>query len=177
MIRKNALKIHVYVATFLAPIMLMIAISGGLYLLGFKGNVTQTKIELNNPAFDITADDLEQQVRTLFSNNNIDADFEYIKQSGSTLYTRPTSKLHYMIKATDSSVSLTKVEPDLVKSIVELHKGHGPTAFKTLQKVTAAGLIIILITGMLIGVLNRKNRKTALISIAAGSLVFIVLAM
>ena len=45
MLRQNAAKIHLYVATFLAPIILMISISGGLYLFGFKGSTENTIIK------------------------------------------------------------------------------------------------------------------------------------
>ncbi len=177
MTRKLASQIHLYLAMFLAPIMLMIAISGGLYLFGFKGDTVKTDINVNQPVLLNLADaNLEQQVRDLLTQHGQDSEFEYIKQGGNTLYTRPTSTTHFMINLNEQEVTLTKVEPDLVKSLVELHKGHGPLAFKTLQKVTAIGLIVLLITGVIMALYNRRMKMNASISFTAGCLVFFWLA-
>ena len=42
--RKLLITIHMYLAAFFAPAVLLVAISGGLYLIGVKGEVEQETI-------------------------------------------------------------------------------------------------------------------------------------
>ena len=56
----------------------------------------------------------------------------------------------------------------LVKQLVELHKGHGPGLFKTLQKIMAVGLVIILLSGFWLGVSSEALRAPTLITTIAG---------
>ena len=46
--RKLLITIHMYLAAFFTPAVLLVAISGGLYLAGFKGDVEQKTIFSNN---------------------------------------------------------------------------------------------------------------------------------
>ena len=71
---------------------------------------------------------------------------------------------------------LTRNEPDLQKRLIELHKGHGPTAFKTLQKVMAVGLLAIVSTGFWLGLSAVGLRARMAAMSGAGLLLFIVLA-
>ena len=73
-------------------------------------------------------------------------------------------------------MQVTRNEPDLQKRLIELHKGHGPTAFKTLQKVMAAGLLVVVSTGFWLGLSAVGLRAHMAITSAAGLLLFIVLA-
>lgn len=178
MTRKLAAQIHLYIAMFLAPIMLMIAVSGGLYLFGIKGDVTKTNIPVaSNVKLDFSGQNLEQQVKDLLSQANQDDNFEYLKQGGGTIYTRPTSKTSFQISTKNDVIILTKIEPNAVKSIVELHKGHGPLAFKTLQKITAIGLVVLLISGIIMALYNRRSRNTAALTFAAGGFFALLLAL
>ena len=94
--RKLWIKIHLYVAAFFAPMILVMATSGGLYLLGVKGTVASTPVEISSPSvLSIDSSTLEEDVRQVLGANNIEHDFEYIKVSGTSLFTRPTSRIHY----------------------------------------------------------------------------------
>lgn len=55
------------------------------------------------------------------------------------MITKPTSTTWYEVNTSDLQPVVTRNEPDLVKQLVELHKGHGPLPFKDLQKVMAVG--------------------------------------
>ena len=37
------------------------------------------------------------------------------------------------------------------KRLIELRKGHGPMVFRTLQKLVAAGLVVVVGTGFFLG--------------------------
>ena len=169
--------LHLCVAAFLAPVVLLMAVSGGLYLLGIKGKVTEIPVDLApGAALDLAAADLEGAVRQLLADAGIEHRFEYLKREEGKLVTRPTSRLHYVLRVEQDGVRATRSEPNLQKRLIELHKGHGPLAFKTLQKFLAAGLLVIISTGFFLGLSASGLRvRMALIS-GAGLLVFLLLA-
>ena len=169
--------LHLCAAAFLAPVVLLMAISGGLYLLGVKGKAKAIPVELAPDAsLDLAAPDLKAAVRQLLADAGIEHRFEYLKQEDSTLTTRPTSRVHYVVHVGQDGVRVTRNEPNVQKRLIELHKGHGPTAFKTLQKVMALGLLVIVITGFWLGLSDMWLRVRTVAISAAGLLLFIVLA-
>lgn len=176
MSRKTLVTIHLYLAAFFAPIMLLMAVSGGLYLLGIKGSVEKGETVFIAGA-QINADgDKVEQVKNILEQAGLDADFEYLKDRGSMMQTRPTSRDYYEIEPTPGGMKITPASPDLVASMMELHKGHGPGLFRILEQITALGLILILISGLIIG-LKSPLLKTPTIGLtAAGILVFVILA-
>tara|TARA_R110002072_G_scaffold113986_2_gene243831 strand:+ start:1236 stop:1709 length:474 start_codon:yes stop_codon:yes gene_type:complete len=156
----------------------MIAVSGGLYLFDQKGETVATKVAVpEGLTIDLTSSTLESEVRALFLDAGIEHDFEYIRSSGTTLVTRPTSRTYYEIKVASSALSVTRHEPDLIKSIVELHKGHGPTLYKRFQQFAAAGLIFVLLSGLWLGVSAKGLRKQTLAAVGVGLVVFATLAL
>ena len=162
-------KIHLYLASFFLSFLLLMAISGGLYLNGIKGNVETSPVEITNPVrIDPGSPDLKQDIDGLLQANGIVHNFEYVKVSGSSLITRPTSRDYYMIDVSSGVPAVTLNEPDLVKRLVELHKGHGPGLFKTLQKIMAPGLVLILLSGFWLGVSSEPLRTPTLITASAG---------
>ncbi len=174
--RKLLINIHLYLATFFAPCVLLVAISGGLYLVGVKGSVETTAVYTGPAAIDSSADDLKEQVDTLLATAGVaDFDYEYVKVKGNTLYTRPTSREHYIINLSEGAAEVQFAEPSLQKRMIELHMGHGPGAFKTLQQAFALGLLLIFLSGLWLGLASVQLRRGSLITVAAGSLVFAVL--
>ena len=170
------IKIHLYVAAFFLPMLLAMAASGGLYLLGIKGSVESTPVSLSVTKI-ISADSktLGSDVRELLNANGIDHNFEYVKVSGGTLTTRPTSSDYYQIRTRDDALEVTLNRPDVIKTLGELHKGHGPLFFKDLQKLMAVGLLIVLLSGFWLGASSRALRVPTLLTSIAGLLVFLVL--
>ena len=146
------IKIHLYVAAFFLPMLLAMAVSGGLYLLGVKGSVDSTPVSLSaTKALFADSRTLDRDVRELLNANGIAHDFEYIKVSGNKVITRPTSTNYYEFIIHEDEAQATLNRPDLIKSLVELHKGHGPLFFKDLQKLMALGLLIVLLSGFWLG--------------------------
>lgn len=176
MSRSVLINIHLYLAALFAPIVLMLAFSGGLYLLGVKGSVNTTDVPLPaDTRLDFNSSSLQDDVQALLSNAGVSHDFEYIKRKGSVLYTRPTSREHYQITQTDNGLTVARNTPDVQAGLIELHKGHGPLAFKTLQKFTAGGLIIVLLSGVWLGLTSPRLRKPTLLSTGIGLALFVVL--
>lgn len=165
-------KIHLYIASFFLPFLLLMAVSGGLYLNGIKGEVVQTPVDMTSAVpLDPDSSSLKQDIDGLLQANGIIHEFEYVRISGSLLTTRPTSRDYYTIDASSPVPIVVLNHPDLVKRLVELHKGHGPGLFKTLQKVMAVGLVLILLSGFWLGVSSPALRMPTLGTAVAGLLI------
>lgn len=177
--RKLLIKIHMYLAAFFTPAVLLVAISGGLYLLGVKGAVEQKSIYSSSDIkIDGKSSTLKADVAALLGEAGVkDYDFAYVKVKGSKLYTRPTSAEHFVITTTASGVDVTLAKPDLQSRMIELHKGHGPTAFKTFQKVFAVGLIFMMLSGLWLGLSTTRLRRSTLLTTVAGTVVFALLVL
>lgn len=175
--RKLLVKIHMYLAAFFTPAVLLVATSGGLYLVGVKGEVEQTSIYRDaDTIINPKSETLKSEVAALLLTAGVDNyDFEYVKVSGSTLITRPTSSAHFSVKTSAGGVEVVRVIPNLQSRMIELHKGHGPTAFKTFQKAFAVGLVIIMLSGLWLGLSAARLRRSMLLTALAGGLIFAVL--
>lgn len=170
------IKLHLIAAAFFTPALLLVAVSGGLYLLGIKGEITQTPVPV--PAgqnLDPQSPTLDADVRAFLQSVDIEPDFEYVKVSGSRLYTRPTSEPHYEIQITPDGITMAHNRPSLQKALIELHKGHGPLMFKDFQQAMAAALLFILLSGTWLGLSSKGLRLTTVA--AAGSGLALLLAL
>jgi hypothetical protein len=175
-LRRLWINLHLYTAAFLAPMLILVATSGGLYLIGVKGTVEKTPVATTaEQNIDPTSETLEADVRQFLAGLDPDFNFEYLKQSGDTLVTRPTSRTNYEINT--SPLKVSRVEPDLQKHMIELHKGHGPLMFKTFQKVLAVGLLFIVLSGLWLGLSSTGLLVPTLAASGLGLVVFVLLAM
>ena len=59
-----------------------------------------------------------------------DFEFDYVKQKGSQLITRPTTRPFYTLDVSGNEVEVQYNEPYLQKKMIELHMGHGAVAYK-----------------------------------------------
>lgn len=175
--RKLLITIHMYLAAFFAPAVLLVAVSGGLYLAGVKGKVEQEAIySSSNATIDSKSASLHTDVAALLAVAGVESySYEYVKVSGATLYTRPTSSDHYIIKLNESGVEVIHARPSLQSRMIELHKGHGPAAFKTFQKAFAVGLIFIILSGLWLGISAARLRRSTLLTATAGAVIFALL--
>jgi hypothetical protein len=175
--RKILITIHMYLAAFFAPAVLLVATSGGLYLAGVKGKVEQETIySSSDVTIDSNSTSLQTDVAALLASAGVESyTFEYVKVSGADLYTRPTSSDHYIIKSTDRGVEIIHARPSLQSRMIELHKGHGPSAFKTFQKAFAVGLLFIIFSGLWLGISAARLRRSTLLTATAGAVVFALL--
>jgi len=98
-LRQLTILLHLSIAAFLAPAFLLVAVSGGLYLIGQKGAQTSTTLTLPaGSVLDFKSPTLEGEVRDLLARANIDEEFEYIKNRGTLIQTRPTSQAYVEFK-------------------------------------------------------------------------------
>ena len=72
-LRRSLVTLHLLFAGFMAPAFILLAVTGGAYLLGQKGQ--ETKVALNLPAdtvIDLKSATAEADIRTLLASANID---------------------------------------------------------------------------------------------------------
>jgi len=166
--RSLLLNIHLILSSLFIPFLLVIPLSGSLYLLGIKGEVTKTQILQLEGSVPASVTDKEIYFRTLFSDKKIDFDFEYIKETPAELIFRPTTKDFYTAVIKDGTITLFAAKPSMLSKIMELHKGHGPQKMKKFEAAFGIALILILITGLWLALTVGKFRKLTFISFGFG---------
>jgi len=86
----------------MAPAFLLVAVTGGMHMVGGVEKETRAPIEL--PAgtiIDLKSSTAEADIRALLKSANIDHDFEYLRNRGTTAQTRPTSRPYINFKQQD----------------------------------------------------------------------------
>ncbi len=175
-LRKYMVLAHLWTAGLMAPAFALHAISGGLYLMDIKGNASTERVSLPETAsLDFKSDTLDADVRQLLSNAKIKHDFEYVKNRGSLIQLRPTSRTYLEFKQSDKGLTATRIKPNFVRSMMELHKGHGPQLFKSYQKLVALLLLLVVFGGILVGLMAKAYRRQTVTAVVAGVAVFILI--
>jgi hypothetical protein len=175
-LRKLLITLHLLFAGFMAPAFILLAVTGGAYLLGQKGQ--ETKAAINLPAgtvIDLKSPTAEADIRALLKSANIDHDFEYLKNRGTTAQTRPTSRPYISFKQKDGQWMAEKVTPNFMKAAIEIHKGHGPKLLKTYHKIVALMLMGVVFGGILVGLLAKAYRGKTIGAVTIGTLLYLVL--
>ena len=152
--------------------------TGGAYLLGQKGQ--ETKVALNLPAgtvIDLKSTTAEADIRALLKSANVEHDFEYLKNRGTTAQTRPTSRTYISFKQQDGQWIAEKVTPNFMKAAIEIHKGHGPLLLKAYHKLVALMLMGVVFGGILVGLLAKAYRRKTIGSVAIGTLLYLFLCL
>ncbi len=169
--------LHLFAATLLAPFFILVAITGGLYVADIKPKTEQTKLEFNAP-ITINADSktLDDDVKAILLDNGLDIEFEYLKNRGSTITTRPTSRDYVEFKQEGEAWSATLNDPNFHYSMMELHKGHGPSLFKKYQIIAGIALFMIMMSGLFVGFVSKAYRMKMIISTSIGTAIFMILA-
>jgi hypothetical protein len=176
-LRRILVSIHLYMAALLAPAFLLVAITGGLYHAGVKGSAKETPVTIPaGTTFNTESPKFEADVRAFLKAQNVNVDFEYIRTRGENFTTRPTSRTHVAFETKDGQLTAKKVEPDALNALMEIHKGHGPSAYRILAALAGLALFFVVLGGLSIGLLSPAYRRSTIMSVAAGSAVFAWLA-
>ena len=178
MTRTLLIKLHLYLSAFFSAAIVLVAVSGGLYLIGIKGSIQQTPVGTVSTGSQLLQDPSETNVHAALASLGIsDFEFEYVKQKGSQLITRPTTRPFYTLDISGDEVVVQYNEPSLQKRMIELHMGHGPTAYKTYQQVFAAGMLFIILSGLWLGLSSARLRLSTAVISGTGVLLFLWLAI
>lgn len=166
--RKNWLTLHLCLAGLFLPFFITIPLSGTFYLLGNKG-VAKRSLAFS-VAEPFTKD--RQKIEGYLKANDIDFDFEYIKDRKKLLVLRPATRDHYEVVRTDLGMDFVKVEPDWIKVLQELHFGHGPKIVKKLQIAFGIGFLFVVTSGFFLLVGLKRQIPIFLGSLALGLIAF-----
>jgi hypothetical protein len=163
---------------FFSAAIVVMALSGGLYLIGIKGTIDQTRIGIAGSGEQLLAEPSIEAVQAALTEVGVtDFEFDYVKQKGSQLITRPTTRPFYTLDVSGNEVVVQYNEPSLQKKMIELHMGHGPVAYKTYQNIFPAGMLFIILSGLWAGLSSTKLRGPTAAVAGGGLLVFALLAM
>ena len=165
-------------SAFFAAAIVLVAVSGGLYLIGIKGTIEQTPVGTLATGQQLLLEPSEAKVQAALASLGVsDFEFEYVKQKGSQLITRPTTRPFYTLDISGEEAVVRYNEPSLQKRMIELHMGHGPTAYKAYQQVFAAGMLFIILTGLWLGLSSARLRFSTAVISGAGVILFLWLAL
>ena len=168
---------HLLMASALAPAFLLVAVTGAMDLADIEAEVTETKLVM--PAglvIDPDSPAIEQEVAAVLEANGLAIAFESLRVRPELITTRPTSRDFVRIQKADDEWTATLNQPDFQYSMMELHKGHGPAAFKTYQIVAGITLFLVIFGGLIVGLMAKPYRRKTSAAFAAGAAVFVSLA-
>ncbi len=169
--RKNWIWIHVLLAGLFLPFFFILPLSGSLILLKEEGSATKTfafEVEKN-----FTND--EKEIRKIFKDQNIDYDFEYIRTRGDRFMTRPTTRTYYEVEGHDGRMQFFKVVPSFLRTLKEMHFGHGPKLLRTFEMIFGFAFIFVNISGLILMFGLKKMLPIFMGSLALGTLTFLSL--
>lgn len=173
--RKFWINIHLTLAAFFMPFLLLMPVSGTGYLLDFKGRADKTEV-FRLTEIPVEAGEAQDAFfREEFKKNGIDFDFEYIRGSKSSLVFRPASRLHYVADLQpDGQWVMSKVDPSLMFRLIELHKGHGPQLMRWFEIAFGIALILTTLSGLWLAWTVKPYRALTLVSFGLGALAIVV---
>ncbi|WP_128891063.1 hypothetical protein [Erythrobacter sp. HKB08] len=169
---------HLWLAGLLAPLFILVATTGGAYLLGQKGEVVETPIDVPaGTVLDPESATVEADIRAIAEANGLDIDFETLRTRPGSITTRPTTRDYVSFsQGDDGTWTGTYNQPNFVYRMIELHKGHGPATFRIYQILAALSLLLVVIGGLVVGFMAPGYRKKTGYSLAGGTAVFVLLA-
>ncbi len=169
--------VHLYFAAFLAPSFLLVGATGALYLLDADKPVQETPIDLpDGIVFDQDSPNFDAEVQQALKDSGVDLEFEYIRSREDSFVTRPTSRTFAQFEKTEDGWNATLKEPGMLYSLTELHKGHGPKAFRYFQIFAGISLFFVVIGGLIVGLLSKAYRGKTIVASLVGSGLFLLFA-
>lgn len=178
MSRKLLINIHLYLAAFFTPFIVIVSISGGLDAAGIGMETKETLVRtLKGTQLNFDSEDIKAEVQAILVKTGIDHRFEQVRVRGDSASTRPTSRTHYSLKNNRGSLEITERNPSILRVFMELHKGHGPKLFKWFEISFGVALFFIAVSGLWLGLDNRGLRKRTVVITGLGLAVFLALAL
>jgi hypothetical protein len=169
--RNKWVQIHLVLVGLFFPLMIIMPLSGTAYLLGNKGTVTQTDAFTVDLAFTKDA----EAIRKVIKEQDLDFDFEYVKDRGSHVILRPSTRTHYEVHpAPTGGMLFKKVEPSWIKILQELHFGHGPKLIKNIQIFFGIAFFLVILSGFILTLGLKAMRPLFYLSVAVGTVIFLL---
>ncbi len=168
--RKIMIYLHLGLASLFMPMLLLMPFTGAMYIWGFKGEETKTA------AFKLTetipAEVAEQSsfFREQFKKAGIDYNFESVRVAKADVLFRPQSRDYYVANLAEGGEwTMSKVEPTLLRRLIEIHKGHGPNLMRIFESIFGIALILTTLSGLWLAWTVKAYRSVTLVSFGVGA--------
>ena len=172
-------KLHLIIAAFMFPAVLMFLVTGVLYTWGNKGEWIEDKasVQLEAPlAADeaalkaIAVDELDKRGLPVPSGS------ASVSEAGEPVSLQWSgAKSEASVKATDDPLvaEVTVKEATFHRNLVQLHKAKGSDLFKVYASVLAFVLFLLVASGLVLGLQVKALRRITLASSVAGAVAFL----
>lgn len=170
--RSTLIQIHLILASLFLPLLLLMPLTGTSYLLGFKGSEVKTEAFRSQDPLPSENKNIADFFKSQFQKQNIDFDFENVKVTPTEFILRPSTRTHYVAeKAANGSLIFWRIEPNLHKRLIEIHKGHGPKLMKYFEIGFGVALIMVTLSGLWLSLTVPNYRKATWISFLIGCVI------
>jgi hypothetical protein len=173
--RKIMIYAHLGLAALFMPMLLLMPFTGAMYLWGFKGDEVKTEaFQLSAPIPENQAD-REQFFKDQFKQAGIEFKFESVNVSKTSVIFRPQTRDYYAASLGEGGGwTVSKVQPNLLKRLIEVHKGHGPNLMRIFESIFGMALILTTLSGLWLAWTVKPYRKVTLVSFGIGAAVIFV---
>lgn len=173
-------KLHLIFAALMFPAVLMFLVTGGLYTWGNKGEWHEEKavITLAEPLAGldegamksvVLAQLQERDIATPSGKSSINGD------GADTSFTWTGARSDVKLSTLDDPLQaeVTIKSASLHRWLVQLHKGKGSTVFKVYATFLAITLLLLVLSGIIMGLQVKALRRITIVSMGAGAAVFV----
>lgn len=171
--RKLMIQIHLVIAALFLPLMLLMPLTGTLYIWGVKGTDEKAEAFRTSGLVPEEKDAQEAFFREKFKEAGVDYNFEYVRARGAEYTFRPQSKVYFTAKAEGDALTFTRHDPALLTRLTELHKGHGPVLMRWFESAFGIALILTTLSGLWLALTVKAYRMTTLVSFSIGTAIML----
>ncbi|MAU40734.1 MAG: hypothetical protein CMF31_03845 [Kordiimonas sp.] len=172
--RLTWMKLHGYIAVFFLPLALLYVLTGTLYLVDVKGDAEVTRFPVETiTAWPETGEDAEDVMTTLLEAKGLSLPGSMVKgRPNDYFWLGLRSSAHLSLKndpgAEVLNIELVHQEYDLMRSMVEIHKGHAGLIFRIMGIIFGVFLTTVLVTGAVLSLKSVAMRQTSYWAFGSG---------
>ncbi|MDQ7004343.1 MAG: hypothetical protein Q9N67_05280 [Ghiorsea sp.] len=180
--RRILVKLHLIMAAVALPLLLMFAITGGLYTLEYKPNLEKKeyRVTMNTP-LNGDVEQMKNIVRQVLSEHDLNEPMGKVKvkRSGRHYKMKWSGKNHSVslrASSRDNRVAVIEVKiPSSYHRLMSLHKGKGGDLFDAFAIAMSIFVVFILLTGVWIGLKTATYKALTVKALGVGSLLFLAM--
>ncbi len=166
---------HLGLASLFMPMLLLMPFTGAMYLWGFKGEEKKTVVFQISEPIPATTPEQETFFRDQFQRAGVNYNFETFAISKISVTFRPQSRDYYAAVPSEAGGwEVSKVEPNLLKRLIEIHKGHGPNMMRIFESIFGIALIFTTLSGLWLAFTVKPYLKVTLVSFGVGAAVIAI---
>ena len=176
--RRSLTTLHVLLAGFFFPVAIMFALTGGLYTLGIKGAYLERTVPVTvdtAPGDDLSAWLAIAEDTLAREGVPVPSGGAGLKKAGVSRELEWTGAARdVVLRPTADPLQLQLVIKDTTawRHVVQLHKAKGSGTAKGISVAWAAGLVLLVFTGLLMALMTPSFRRLAVPAMVAGTLTF-----